>query len=126
MRALALATLSALSSLALVGCAGGFTATPSAGAQQMVYSAESDFRAALRIAVTYENLPACAPAQHFPCADPSAVSKVTAAARAARVSLAAAEAAVRSSTNEAAMTTAAIKAQSDVAVFQALAVALKK
>jgi hypothetical protein len=107
--------------IALSGCAGGFSAAPSAGSQQMVYSAESDFAAALRVAVAYEALPTCSATQKFPCSDPSAVTKLTAAARAARASLTTAEAAVRSSTNAAALTTAAIQAQSDVAAFKALA-----
>jgi hypothetical protein len=109
---------------ALSGCAGGFSSAPSAGSQQMVYSAESDFSAALRAAVAYEALPTCSATQKFPCADPAMVVKITAAAKAARASLSTAEAAVRSSTNASALTTAAIQAESDVAVFKALASAL--
>lgn len=107
----------------LAGCA-SFSAAPTPSARQEVYNAESDFAAALRIAVAYEALPACSAAQTFPCSDPKVVTKVTAAARAARASLATAEAAVRSSSNATALTTAALQAQSDVAVFRALAASL--
>lgn len=106
--------------LALGGCAGGFSAAPTTGSQQMVYSAETDFSAALRVAVAYEALPPC-PAAGTVCADPATVTKITAAAKAARASLTTAEAAVRSSTNADALATAALQAQSDVAAFKSLA-----
>lgn len=109
--------------IALSGCAGGFSAAPTTGSQQMVYSAETDFAAALRVAVAYEALPPC-PAAGTVCADPATVTKITAAAKAARASLTTAEAAVRSSTNAEALTTAALQAQSDVAAFKSLADAL--
>lgn len=107
----------------LAGCAAGLSGSPTVGAQQMVYSAENDFQAALRIAVAYEALPSC-PASGAVCADPATVTKVTAAAKAARASLSTAEAAVRSGSNASAITTAALQAQSDVATFQTLANAL--
>ena len=112
--------------LALSGCSTtSLSSSPTVGSQQLVYSAETDFQAALRIAVAYEALPAC-PASGQVCADPSTVTKVTAAAKAARASLSTAEAAVRSSTDATAITTAALQAQSDVATFQSLANALSK
>lgn len=111
--------------LALSGCAGGFSAAPTTASQQMVYSAENDFQAALRVVVAYEQLPTCSSTQSFPCSDPATVTRVTAAARAARASLKTAEAAVRSGTNAQAITTAAVMAQADVTAFQTLANALK-
>jgi hypothetical protein len=54
------------------------------------------------------------------------VTKITAAAKAARASLATAEAAVRSHSNAQAMTTAALQAESDVNAFAALAGGLSK
>lgn len=109
--------------LAVSGCAGGLSASPSVGAQQMVYSAENDFAAALRIAVAYENLPPC-PASGQVCADPAIVAKVTAAAKAARASLQLAETAAQSTNNEQALVAAAAEAQADVAAFTALAKSL--
>lgn len=109
----------------LSGCVGGFSAAPTVASKQMVYSAESDFTVALRVAVAYEALPACSSTQPFPCSDPKTVAVVTAAAKAARSSLATAEVAVRSSTNAQAMTNAALQAEADVATFKALAAALQ-
>jgi hypothetical protein len=110
--------------MTLGGCAGGLQGSPTVASQRMVYSAETDFEAALRLAVAYEQLPTCSATQKFPCSDPSTVTKVTAAAKAARASLLTAEAAVRSNSNASAMTTAALQAQQDVSVFTALANAL--
>jgi hypothetical protein len=109
--------------MTLGGCAGGLQGSPTVASQRMVYSAETDFAAALRIAVAYESLPVCG-THTTPCADPQVVAKVTAAAKTARASLSTAEAAVRSSSNQAAITTAALQAQQDVSVFTALADAL--
>lgn len=123
MRALILVAGAAL---ALSACAAGLSGSPSVSAQRTVYAAESDFSAALSIAVAYEGLPACSATQKFPCSDPATVSRVTAAARAARASLSTAETAVRSNSNAAALTTAALQAQSDVSAFAALAGGLPK
>ena len=106
----------------LSGCA--TTAVTSAGAQRQVYIAESDFEVAVRIAVTYEALPTCSATQKFPCSDPATVSKVTAAANAARASLATAQAAVQSTNNEQAIVAAASEAEADVSAFTTLANAL--
>lgn len=111
---------------ALSGCVGGLSASPSVSAQRTVYSAENDFTIALKVAIAYEQLPACSAAQKFPCSEPSTVTKITAAAKAARASLATAEAAVRSHSNAQAMTTAALQAESDVNAFAALAGGLSK
>jgi divalent metal cation (Fe/Co/Zn/Cd) transporter len=121
MRALILVAGAALG---LSACA--TTGSPTVAAQRGVYNAESDFAAALPVAVAYENLPACSATQKFPCSDPSAVVKITAAAKAARASLSTAEAAVRSNSNSSALTTAALQAQGDVAAFVALVGAFAK
>lgn len=105
----------------LGGCATTGVTAPSA--QREVYIAESDFAAALRIAVAYESLPQCG-AHPAPCSDPSIVAKVTAAAKAARASLSTAQAAAQSTNNDAAIVAAAAEAQQDVAAFAALANAL--
>lgn len=120
MRALILVAGLCLASCATLG------GSPSVQAQRTVYQAESDFAAALPIALAYENLPACSSAQGFPCSDPAMVSKVTASAKAARASLATAEAAVRANSNLSALETAATQAEGDVQAFAALAATLGK
>lgn len=122
MRALILVAGAALS---LSACA-SLNGAPTASLQRGVYNAESDFAAALPVAVAYEALPTCSATQPFPCSDPKAVAKITAAARAARASLATAEAAVRSNSNGAALSNAALQAQADVATFVALVGAFAK
>ena len=114
-----------VAALSLAGCA-SVNGAPTAALQRGVYSAESAFAAALPVAVAYENLPVCSAAQKFPCSDPEAVVKITAAAKAARASLATAEAAARSNSNGAALSTAALQAQGDVAAFVALVGAFSK
>lgn len=111
--------------LALASCA-TLSGSPSVSAKRTVYQAESDFAAALPVAVAYESLPSCSASQAFPCADPATVAKVTAAARAARASLSTAEAAVRSGSDATALATAATQASSDVEAFAALAATLGK
>ena len=117
--------LCAGAALCLSGCA-TLTGSPSVAAQRGVYNAESDFAAALPVAVAYESLPACSSTQAFPCASPSAVAKITAAARAARASLSTAQAAVRAGSNSEALTAAALQAESDVSAFVTLVGAFAK
>lgn len=112
-------SLALVAGLALASCT-AITSPPDPSLQRGVYTAENDFAAALRIAVAYEALPACSATQKFPCSSPSAVSKITASARAARASLATAEAAVRSGSNGAALATVALQARGDVSAFAAL------
>ena len=118
-------SLVVIAALNLCSCT-TLSGTPTVQAQRTVYQAESDFAAALPVAIAYENLAPCSAAHGFPCSDPSTVARVTAAARAARASLATAEAAVRSGTNEQALVVAATQAENDVAAFAALAATLGK
>lgn len=113
--------LAVLAVLALAGCAAPLAAGPSN--QRLVYAAESDFAAALRLAVAYEALPPCGIGVKL-CAEHSVVVKVTASARAARASLSTAEAVVRARSNGAQAAALVSKAGEDVAAFKALAGAL--
>ncbi len=111
--------LGAAAAMAVTSCA-GLTAKPDPNVQRAVYTAESDFAAALPIAVAYEQLPACVDGGVRPCANAALVTRITAAARAARASLQTAEAAARSGSNAAALTTLALQARADVAAFAAI------
>ena len=102
----------------LAGCAAPMAATPNAA--RTVYMAEADFAAALRLVVAYENLPVCGDAPQ-PCSTPAVVSKVTAAAKAARASLDTAEGLVRSGSGGDQVAVLVRKAAGDVAAFKALA-----
>lgn len=121
MRALAL-----IAAAALTGCATTLSAPPTVGAQQSVYVATTAFEAGLRVAVAYENLPACGPATGSVCSDPDVVTRVTAAAQLARASLSTAEDAARSSTDAGAIAAAVAHAQSDIDAFTALVAPLPR
>jgi len=78
-----------LSVAILSGCAG--TTTP----QQGVYSAKTQYAAALTIAVSYKRLPVCSATVKLPCSDPKIVAQLQKADNVAAASLDAAENAVR-------------------------------
>lgn len=107
----------------LVGCAAPIATTPSS--QRTVFSAESDFAAALRVAVAYEALPDCSTGATL-CSKQAVVSEVTGAARAARASLDTAEGLVRSGSSSEQVSVLVAKAYADVAAFKALAGTLGK
>lgn len=106
----------------LSGCAtmnsaaAGLTSTQ---AQQDMYLVESDYAAALRIAVAYRDLPACQPGLKI-CADATVLADIRAVNAAADVVLFNSEAVVRSKSTSAELANAITAAKSAVAELTAL------
>lgn len=106
---------------ALVGCVAGVRPGTAAGDAQVVYQAESDYAAALQIAVAYRQLPRCGGAAPV-CHDDKVVGQLQVGARAASDALHTAQSAVQHGVASPAAINDAINT---VQAFTALAATLK-
>jgi hypothetical protein len=109
------------SMLLLSGCVAGVKPGTAAGNAQVVYQAESDYSAALAVAVAYRNLPVCGTGPVL-CHEDKVVRDLQASDAAASAALKTAQSAVQSGAAAPSTINSAVSA---VQAFSALAATLK-